>query len=214
MIALYGRNDEPQKREDKEDGMINRIEYGEDDRLYELSTSSGFKRKGFKDFLNDDPSLLTLIEIPEGEEEMVEDGKKAQLNESAWVIGNKAGLEDAWDAARTISRMDIETIKKVFSKVESDINTFPTVFREYTAPEAMRALCEYEAKQAATKQDDIKIGNEVTAQGDTADKCCGTCKYRRYESAWEEYYCTNEESDNFEEEIIYGESCEDYEHGK
>ncbi|MCD8396108.1 MAG: hypothetical protein LUD12_02785 [Lachnospiraceae bacterium] len=52
-------------------------------------------------------------------------------------------------------------------------------------------------------------------------KCCGTCRYNKpvnreseYMGKWayrREYECQNEESDGFGFEIIYDESCEEWE---
>ena len=42
-------------------------------------------------------------------------------------------------------------------------------------------------------------------------KCCGNCEYHLYDEAYQDFYCSNEESDNCGEFTDYKHVCEEYE---
>lgn len=42
-------------------------------------------------------------------------------------------------------------------------------------------------------------------------KCCGECKYNKYDRTDQDYYCGNDHSDNYGCNTAYSDCCEDYE---
>ena len=43
------------------------------------------------------------------------------------------------------------------------------------------------------------------------DKCCGTCKWHKYENISDGFVCVNSDSDYFADWTEYGDSCEEWE---
>lgn len=43
------------------------------------------------------------------------------------------------------------------------------------------------------------------------DKCCGTCKYNRYDDIGDGWVCVNDQSEYYADWIGYSDSCEEWE---
>lgn len=42
-------------------------------------------------------------------------------------------------------------------------------------------------------------------------RCCGNCRYNGYESRYDDYVCTNAESDNWGDFVPFDNECEEFE---
>lgn len=43
------------------------------------------------------------------------------------------------------------------------------------------------------------------------DKCCGTCKYHRYDDIGDDWVCVNDQSEYYADWIEYDDSCDEWE---
>lgn len=72
------------------------------------------------------------------------------------------GLEAAWDAARKIvGDLSIKNLRDMFGTL-----SYPKIFSEYTAYEAIEKIRQWEAKQTGrSAENEIRIGDEVNING-------------------------------------------------
>lgn len=87
-----------------------------------------------------------------GYEDCRDDLDLGEIKNNAFNDGYKCGLDDAWEAARTIVKIDWVDENKIFGK----LILLSNIFSDNTAAEAIEKL-----KQREQKQEEIKVGDEV-----------------------------------------------------
>lgn len=89
--------------------------------------------------------------------EQVKDDAYTEGYDGGHKVGYAMGLDDAWEAARTIIKMEWEEKNKIFGK----LILLSNIFSDNTAAEAIEKLKQYEQEQDA----EIKVGDEVGYYG-------------------------------------------------